>query len=703
MALSPSVRVEVTGARGPSFADIARLTGQIGDMVIPANATDAEVLALLGDQFAQIVAAAPYSVIAEVKAAAAGNVTVSNPGTAVFDGVTVTNGQRVLLPLQTAGAQNGIYIFNGSGSAMTRATDFDQTAEVVTGSYVRVMGGDTMAGAWVLVTTGAITVGTTAQVWNRFDVDALAILKRPTGLANVGFIGGGIGAVARTALDKAREARSVKDRGALGDGATDDYASVAAELAIGGSIRFVGPGTYILSSRLQLTQAGTAIYIDPDVTIKVDGGAWNGTQVPFLNIIDIIADNCAVIGSGETSVIQNDASDANGVGIRQASNTYLANFVLDGDKANVTAISDDTFQSGFSQINWTPSNDNSSNTCIVNVTARNWTQYGFNIYGDRSRGDRYIACVSQDNGKTGDALSVGDGFIFTRGVSEQTLVACLSIGNKGRGFRQSAASQLSGQFAFTVCQALRNGLHGFSFTEESNLGSIAGEGTDGISLNGCISRFNGQSGLVAGTFNDVGFMRNVVWSGGILADNDDFGAQIQSNNHATNCTRRVVIGGGAIVTGNGLGGVAVGEHVLDVDYSTALISANDNDDIGDLSNLFTPTIVGTSAAGSGAYTAQVGRFQRLGGLCTIELVVATSAHTGTGNIRMAGLPFPAALDEPLSVMIVLANGLTVTGQVLASPVAGQTYFEVSASNNGAITSITMDGSLTLRLSGSYRI
>src|SRR5688500_14299535 len=58
-----------------------------------------------------------------VVAASTANVTVANPGTAVFDGVTLTSGDRLLLKDQTAPEENGIYIFNGSGTALTRALD----------------------------------------------------------------------------------------------------------------------------------------------------------------------------------------------------------------------------------------------------------------------------------------------------------------------------------------------------------------------------------------------------------------------------------------------------------------------------------------------------------------------------------------------------------------------------------------------------
>lgn len=64
-----------------------------------------------------------------VRAATTANINISNPGTASFDGVTLSNGDRLLVRAQTAQAENGIYVFNGSGAALTRATDADAWAE----------------------------------------------------------------------------------------------------------------------------------------------------------------------------------------------------------------------------------------------------------------------------------------------------------------------------------------------------------------------------------------------------------------------------------------------------------------------------------------------------------------------------------------------------------------------------------------------
>lgn len=105
-----------------------------------------------------------------VRAASTANVTISNPGTAVFDGVTLTTGDRILLKNQTTGAENGIYVFATSSTPLTRATDFNSGTNATTGAATLVEEGTTNAGtAWRLSTTGAITVGTTSLSFTAFS------------------------------------------------------------------------------------------------------------------------------------------------------------------------------------------------------------------------------------------------------------------------------------------------------------------------------------------------------------------------------------------------------------------------------------------------------------------------------------------------------------------------------------------------------
>lgn len=98
-----------------------------------------------------------------VRAAAIANVTIATPGTTI-DGLTAANGEIFLLTAQTTGSENGPYVFNGSGSAMTRATNWDAAGEAVVGSYWVVREGSN-ADKFALMTNDSFTLGTTTAAF----------------------------------------------------------------------------------------------------------------------------------------------------------------------------------------------------------------------------------------------------------------------------------------------------------------------------------------------------------------------------------------------------------------------------------------------------------------------------------------------------------------------------------------------------------
>lgn len=75
------------------------------------------------------------------------------------------------------------------------------------------------------------------------------------------FLQAGTGAIPRTYQDKMRESVSVKDFGAVGDGVTDDSASIAAAIASGTNVYFPA-GNYRISTSLQITKQNARLYGD---------------------------------------------------------------------------------------------------------------------------------------------------------------------------------------------------------------------------------------------------------------------------------------------------------------------------------------------------------------------------------------------------------------------------------------------------------
>ena len=96
---------------------------------------------------------------APVRVVSTTNVTVASPG-ATIDAVSMSSADRVLLTGQTTGSQNGVYVYNGSASAMTRATDADISAELL-GSYYTAKEGNGKGKIWYNTNTSSITVGST--------------------------------------------------------------------------------------------------------------------------------------------------------------------------------------------------------------------------------------------------------------------------------------------------------------------------------------------------------------------------------------------------------------------------------------------------------------------------------------------------------------------------------------------------------------
>jgi hypothetical protein len=90
------------------------------------------------------------------------NLNLAGPG-ATIDGVTMALQDRVTVRAQTAGAENGIYIWNGASSAMTRSLDastFDELENAVVGVEE-----GSSAGVSYRQTAINGTLGTTTITW----------------------------------------------------------------------------------------------------------------------------------------------------------------------------------------------------------------------------------------------------------------------------------------------------------------------------------------------------------------------------------------------------------------------------------------------------------------------------------------------------------------------------------------------------------
>ena len=155
-----------------------------------------------------------------------GNLSLSSPG-ATIDGITMVAGDRVLVRAQTAASENGIYIWNGAATPMTRSLDMNVAAEVE--QAVTTVEEGTNAGVSYRQTAVNVTLNTTSLAWTVFGSGAGAASETSAGIAEIATQGetdaGTDDARIVTPLKLATSPWASKKFGAnFGDGSATSYA-----------------------------------------------------------------------------------------------------------------------------------------------------------------------------------------------------------------------------------------------------------------------------------------------------------------------------------------------------------------------------------------------------------------------------------------------------------------------------------------------
>jgi len=165
-------------------ADVSFNNYKLTNLATPTNATDAATKGYVDGVaeglhiHASVNAATTANLTATYDNGTSGvGATLTNSGTQaalVIDGVTLSVSNRVLVKNQTSGAENGIYVVTDTGSVstdwvLTRATDFDTSAEIQGGDFTFVTGGTSYDNTGWVQTATSVTVGTTPIVWQQFS------------------------------------------------------------------------------------------------------------------------------------------------------------------------------------------------------------------------------------------------------------------------------------------------------------------------------------------------------------------------------------------------------------------------------------------------------------------------------------------------------------------------------------------------------
>ena len=143
-------------------ADQSMGSHKLTNVTNPSNAQDAATKAYVDNLFAGL------DWKQAVHAATIANINLASAPASV-DSHTLNSGERVLVKDQSTQSENGIYQFNGTGSAMTRTTDADTWDEIV-GSVMYVEQGSTNQGSkWNNTNISGGTLGVTNITFTTFS------------------------------------------------------------------------------------------------------------------------------------------------------------------------------------------------------------------------------------------------------------------------------------------------------------------------------------------------------------------------------------------------------------------------------------------------------------------------------------------------------------------------------------------------------
>ena len=181
----------------------------------------------------------------------------------------------------------------------------------------------------------------------------------------------------------------------------------------------------------------------------------------------------------------------------------------------------------------------------------------------------------------------------------------------------------------------------------------------------------------------------------------DAGFKLESSTQAlefwtADAERMRIDSSGHLIVPNGVTlGTAVGTYA----------AANTLDDYEE--GTFTPTVAGTTTAGSASYSIQQARYTKIGRLVYYSIRIGYSSHTGAGNMIINGLPFTS--DSLYSAgEYSYRDGLTVPSnedlKVYVPPNVSYVGLYAVALGTNAVAALALDTAVTdLSVNGVYHV
>jgi hypothetical protein len=284
-----------------------------------------------------------------VRAATTGNITLS--GAQTIDGVSISDGDRVLVKDQTAGEENGIYV--AATGAWSRASDMDAASEFPSAA-VFVSEGTANADLGFTCTNDSVTVGTTAidfvEFTGAYNVTAGDGLSKSGNTLNVN---AGLGIVIDSDTVATRLAGSgglLNDQGTGSDelaikvhqGVQTSSNGLSAKFEAASGLAFgSGDGLELVpngSKAIEIDGAGIAVKINTD-SLEFDAGT-GAIDVKDLGINTAELANNAVTAAKIADDAIEERHLSNAVLALMKGYTNTSSFVLTGGQTNIALPTD---------------------------------------------------------------------------------------------------------------------------------------------------------------------------------------------------------------------------------------------------------------------------------------------------------------------------------------------------------------------------
>jgi hypothetical protein len=148
----------------------------------------------------------------------------------------------------------------------------------------------------------------------------------------------------------------------------------------------------------------------------------------------------------------------------------------------------------------------------------------------------------------------------------------------------------------------------------------------------------------------------------------------------------------------------ISSNGLSFNGDTAAANALDDYEEG----TFSPTIIGTTTAGTASYTVQTGAYTKIGRLVNFQFYIVWTGGTGTGDFRVGGLPFTSsATSNFFGACAIGFLNLTLPASGIATAYVDNNSTNIDLrsypAGGGAGAAFAYDADGSLIINGSYYV